>query len=189
MTNTITAFAGTTKLASGPVDHVRDALLAYLRAPGSQPILIFDDETGRQIDIDMRPGVTAFDDAPVPDNVPVPDTVKARPRGRPRLGVVAGEITLLPRHWDWLRTQRGGSSATVRRLIDEARKNRCDPAKARDAAYHFLSAIAGNLPNYEDVLRALYAGDSATFAEKTKSWPAAIRDHAFTLAEHGFAAR
>ncbi len=165
---TCTAFAGDLWIATGTPEEVR-AALRTMDPVTAGPLLVFDDETGRQIDLDMR------------------EALPARPRrGRPRLGVTAGEVTLLPRHWDWLRSQPGGASTTIRRLVDEARKRPADARQAKDAAYHFMTAIAGDRPGYEDAIRALYAADRARFEALTGEWPVGIRDHARSLADGAF---
>ncbi|WP_032959772.1 DUF2239 family protein, partial [Bordetella hinzii] len=105
-------------------------------------------------------------------------------RGRPRLGVVAREVTLLPRHWEWLARQPGGASVTLRKLVEEARKRdegASDRRERQDAAYHFLQAIAGNLPHYEEALRALYGDDRATLAGCMQDWPADVSAYALAL--------
>ena len=112
-----------------------------------------------------------------------------RPRGRPRLGVVGKEVTLLPRHWAWLDAQPGGASATLRRLVDDARRKGDPRAKvrnARDAAYRFMSAIGGDLPGYEEALRALFGGRTAAFRKQLEEWPPDVRDHAVSLATDAF---
>ena len=109
----------------------------------------------------------------------------ARGRGRPKLGVVAREITLLPRHWDWLAAQPGGASATLRRLVENAKRDGGAEGRrraAREAAYRFLSAVAGNLPGYEEALRALFAGDAARFETQMADWPKDVRAYALRLA-------
>ena len=108
-----------------------------------------------------------------------------RGRGRPKLGVVAREVTLLPRHWEWLNAQPGGASVALRKLVEQARRANGDADRqraARDAAYHFMSAIAGNLPNFEEAARALFADDRRTLVERIAAWPADIRDHVIKLA-------
>ena len=164
---TCTAFAGDLWIATGSPEEVRAALRA-IDPVEAGPLLVFDDETGRQIDLDMR--------AEQP----------ARPRGRPRLGVTAGEVTLLPRHWEWLRSQPGGASTTIRRLVEAARKGPVDPRQAKDAAYHFMTAIAGDKPGYEDAIRALYAADRTRFDALIGEWPVGIRDHVRSLAGGAF---
>jgi len=188
MTETFTAFEGQRRLVSGPLAEVA---LAIKRAEchAMEPIAIFSDATGRAIDLDLRGG---------PDEVlaRLPETVAAIPRseampgeprgrGRPRLGVVAREVTLLPRHWEWLNAQPGGASVALRKLVDEARRSSGDRDRqraARDAAYHFMSAMAGNLPHFEDASRALFADDRRRFVSGIASWPADIRDHVVKLA-------
>jgi uncharacterized protein len=105
-------------------------------------------------------------------------------RGRPRLGVVAREVTLLPRHWEWLAAQRGGASVTLRRLVDQARQGDTGATRrsAQESAHRFMTAMAGDAAGFEEALRALYAGDAARFDEFTTSWPADVRQHARALA-------
>ncbi|BBF69439.1 DUF2239 family protein [Sphingomonas bisphenolicum] len=172
MERTLTAFAGDLWIATGDDGEVREALRAM--GDDAQAVLLFDDATGRQVDIDLRgPAV----DAP-------------RGRGRPKLGVQSREITLLPRHWDWLATQPGGASATVRRLVEAARKadtEQPSPRAAMDAAYHFMTAMAGDRPGYEAAIRALFAKDAQLFNSLSQDWPSGIRDHARALAGPAFA--
>lgn len=171
MERTLTAFAGDYWIATGDEDEVRAALRAM--GDDAQNILLFDDRTGRQVDIDLTVG-----DAP-------------RGRGRPKMGVQAREITLLPRHWDWLAAQPRGASATLRQLVEAAVKAGADqpsPRAAMDAAYHFLTAMAGDRPGYEAAIRALYARDKAGFEAAAQGWPGAIRAHGLALAEPAFSA-
>lgn len=142
--------------------------------------LVFDDATGRQIDLDTRK---------TPEEIPVPNPEEASPeprgRGRPRLGVAAKEVTLLPRHWEWLGAQPGGASVALRKLVDQARKSSGDRDRVRaaqEAAYRFMSAIAGNLPGFEEATRALFAYDRRRFGELVAAWPEDVRDYAVRLA-------
>jgi uncharacterized protein len=190
-TNLFTAFLGQQRLATGPLADVALAIKKTTKPAGDAPILIFDDASGRSIDLDLRgtdqeilsrlpqgalkPGETATE----------PTESEPRGRGRPRLGVVAREVTLLPRHWDWLASQPGGASVALRKLVDEARRTNGDRDRhraARDAAYHFMSAMAGNFKGFEDASRALFADDRRRFGEIIASWPADIRDHIVRLA-------
>lgn len=134
----------------------------------------------------LKPGALAFDDATseLLEFELIDEPLQSGP-GRPKLGVMAREITLMPRHWDWLTTQPGGASATIRRLIEEASKAP-NPRHAAAVAYKFLSQIAGNLPNFEEAIRGLFAGDRKKFAAHMKGWPKDIRDHATRLAEPAF---
>ncbi len=154
------------------------------RGDGTRPIVIFDDSSGRPIDLDLRgteQDIVARLPAPVPDVQPDAETAPGpRGRGRPKLGVVAREVTLLPRHWEWLAAQPGGASVALRKLVDEARRSSGDRDRqraARDAAYHFMSVMAGNLPGFEEASRALFADDRRRFAGLIAGWPGDIRDH------------
>ncbi|HUD93786.1 DUF2239 family protein [Sphingobium sp.] len=171
MERTFTAFAGDLWIATGDEDEMREALRAV--GDDAQNILLFEDGTGRQVDIDLRG----------------PSGEAPRGRGRPKLGVQPREVTLLPRHWDWLAVQPGGASATLRRLVEEARKasaNTPSPRAAMDAAYHFVTAMAGDRPGYEAAIRALYARDVQLYISLSEDWPSGIRDHARALAAPAF---
>jgi hypothetical protein len=188
MQKTFTAFQGQRRLVSGPAGEV--ALVVKRMAPRpDEPIIIFEDGTGRSIDFDLRGGdreVLARLAKLIPP--PVEETAaptEPRGRGRPKLGVVAREVTLLPRHWEWLSAQPGGASVALRKLVDEARRASGDKDRerqARDAAYHFMSTMAGNLPQFEEASRALFADDRRRFTGLIADWPADIRDHIVKLA-------
>lgn len=178
------AFEGDRCIASGNLCDVVSAAKETLDRRREASILIFDGMTGRPIDIDFR---GTIDDVlarlPKTPIAPVADTPPAAPRGpgRPKLGVVAREVTLLPRHWEWLNAQRGGASVALRKLVDEARRASGDRDReraARDAAYHFMSAMAGDLPGFEEASRALFAGDRLRFEQHTVAWPEDIRAYA-----------
>lgn len=175
MTDTLTAFSDVTRLKTGTPE---DVALAVAEA-GDARVLVFSDATGRQTDLDVSGGAEAI-------RTRYAEADEPRGRGRPKLGVIAREVTLLPRHWDWLNDQPGGASAALRRLIDAARKTPEAEARAgRDAAYRFLAAIAGDFPGFEDAARALYAGDRAGFAARLAAWPKDVADHAMRLADRG----
>jgi len=167
--STFTAFAGLVRVAAG----TRDEMVARLRAHGDDsPLpLVFDDRTGEQVDLDLR------DAAAAPE---VAEEHGARSVGRPRLGVVAREVTLLPRHWDWLSRQPGGASVALRRLIDEARRVNAGAdgqRAAREAAYRFMTAIAGDLPGFEEAARALFADERQRFEGFIDAWPVDVRNY------------
>ncbi len=108
-----------------------------------------------------------------------------RSRGRPKLGVVAREVTLLPRHWEWLAAQPGGSSVALRKLVEAARRTHREQdelRQTRDAVYQFMSALAGDFPGFEEASRALFAADSPRFRELVDSWPQTVRDRVVELA-------
>lgn len=188
MQKIFTAFQGQRRLVSGPAGEV--ALVVKRMAPGpDEPIIIFEDATGRSIDFDLRGGdreVLARLAKLVPPPVEeIASPSEPRGRGRPKLGVVAREVTLLPRHWEWLNAQAGGASVALRKLVDEARRasgDRDRERQARDAAYHFMSTMAGNLPQFEEASRALFADDRRRFTGLIADWPADIRDHIVKLA-------
>lgn len=186
MNDTCTAFAGTRRLASGARAEVALAVKAALAADPGARVLVFDDADGRPVDFDLRGDAAEVAARPAPAE-PAPK----RGPGRPKLGVSAREVTLLPRHWDWLAAQPGGASAALRRLVDAARRADAGPGRvrrAREAAYRVATALAGDAPAYEAAIRALYAGDLAGFTAATAGWPAEVRDHVRTLAGPGFEA-
>jgi hypothetical protein len=184
-----TAFMGQRLLAAGPLAEVALAVMNAARRPAAPPIVIFSDATGRPIDLDLRGTdreIIARLPAPVPETA-ADETATAEPRGRgrPKLGVVAREVTLLPRHWEWLGAQPGGASVALRKLVDEARRANGDADRARearDAAYHFMSVMAGNLTGFEEASRALFADDRRRFVGLVAGWPDDIRDHVVKLA-------
>jgi len=186
-----TAFMGHQRLAAGPLAEVALAVMTAARTPGAEPIIIFDDATGRPIDLDLR-GTERDILARLPSPAPQPETAadaaattEPRGRGRPKLGVVAREVTLLPRHWEWLNAQPGGASVALRKLVEDARRANGDRDRARaarDAAYHFMSVMAGNLGGFEEASRALFADDRRRMAGLIAGWPDDIRDHVVKLA-------
>lgn len=174
-----TAFDGHRLIASGPLRDVALATKRVIDAGAKGPVLVFDDQTSLPVEIDFRG---------TPDDVLSRlglSTPEAAPRGpgRPRLGVVAREVTLLPRHWEWLAAQPGGASATLRRLVDEARRGGADRARrSGEALDRFMQAMAGDLPHYEEASRAYWRGERDRFADLIDAWPADVRDHARRLA-------
>lgn len=188
-TTPCTAFAGVRLVAAGPLREVALAVKSCLEGDPEASVLVFSDATGEVVDLDLRgtpAEVQARLDAGGETRDPKGD---ARGRGRPKLGVVPREVTLLPRHWDWLGAQPGGASVTLRRLVEEARKNdrsRVDRRAAQERAYRFMSAMAGDEPGYEEALRAMYAQDRKRFEASTQSWPEDVRAHAWLLAEAAF---
>ncbi|GGS30683.1 DUF2239 family protein [Deinococcus knuensis] len=175
---TFTTFEGHTRRLTASLAETLTLLHVQPRAG----LLTFDDQTGRSVDFDLS---GTLDDVLARY---APETPRTGP-GRPKLGVVSREVSLLPRHWEWLERQRGGASAALRRLIDEAR--RADPdgerrAQAQAAADRFLGVMAGDLPGYEEATRALYAADRAQFEAQVHLWPDDLRLHALYLAAPAF---
>jgi uncharacterized protein len=184
--SSFTAFAGSRLLASGPLAEVAIAVKIASGSVVPDPIVIFDDSSGRSIDLDLRGThreiVARLPQQTAPESAPAQEP---RGRGRPKLGVVAREVTLLPRHWEWLNARPGGASVALRRLVEEARRatGESDRRHAmRDAAYHFMSTMAGDLAGFEEAARALFAGDRPRVTELIANWPADIRDHVVKLA-------
>jgi uncharacterized protein len=179
MPTSYTAFSGMQCLGSGDLVSVARSVKATLDTAPTATILIFDDTTGEQVELDVR---GSLDDilarlAPLP--------TPSAPPGRPKLGVVAREVTLLPRHWEWLATQPGGASVALRKLVDEARKASSWQDALRqqqESTYRFLSALAGNLPGFEEAARALFANNRESFAAAMATWPLGVREHALRLA-------
>lgn len=169
-----TAFDGQRRLARGAL---ADIALSVRAAADPQAVVIFDDGTGRVIDLDLRGS-----DEEVRRRYLLQE--EPRGRGRPKLGVVSREVTLLPRHWDWLNVQPGGASVALRKLVEEARRASGDELRlkaARDATYRFISTMGGDLPGFEEAIRALYANDYRAFCERIDAWPEDVRDHAIAL--------
>jgi hypothetical protein len=159
------AFSGFDHIASGSLAE------AYAASRDIQGCLIFDRASGRVVDIDPR----------------FPPSEDGPRAGRPKLGVVAREVTLLPRHWDWLATQPGGASVALRKLVEEASRNpKAQQRALRDAAYRFATAIVGNAPGYEEAIRALYAGHGEEFAAHIEAWPTDVRRALEEMTEGAF---
>jgi hypothetical protein len=188
-----TAFSGTRQIATGGLQEVALKAQESLNRDPSASVLIFDDQTSQVIEVDLRgtaeslkQRIAAVEPAPQPANDLVRPDEGARKPGRPKLGVVAREVTLLPRHWDWLATQSGGASVALRRLVEEARKTNQGRDRRRlalESVYRFISAMAGNEPGFEEATRALFAGDQRRFGQLVGPWPIEIGSHAKKLAE------
>lgn len=178
-----TAFDDTRRIASGSPLEVALAVRRALDSGARGPVLVFDDRSSQPLELDLRGSEEEVRVRLQPATPPAP----AIPRGpgRPKLGVVAREVTLLPRHWDWLAAQPGGASATLRRLVEQARRGGGAGTQARESAEsvdRFMQAMTGNLPGYEEASRAFWRGDQARFAARIAAWPADVRDHLQRLA-------
>lgn len=188
-----TAFLGTRMIASGDPGHVALRVKAAEAIGDGEPVLIFDDETGRQLDFDLRgteEEVLARLRAREGEGAAPPELeAPRRGPGRPRLGVVAREVTLLPRHWAWLDRQSGGASAALRRLVEAASRGEIPSERRRqgkEALYRFMAAMAGNYPGFEEATRALYADRRERFEELIAGWPPDVRRYIHRLAERAF---
>jgi hypothetical protein len=189
------AFEGDRCIAAGEPRDVIGAAKTTLDRRKDVSIAVFDGATGRPIDIDFRGSIdevlARLPEMANPQSAAEEESAVSAPRGpgRPKLGVVAREVTLLPRHWEWLSRQSGGASVAIRKLVDAARRasEHADRTRlAQEAAYRFMSAMAGNRPHYEDAIRALFAGDTSRFEKLIAGWPADVREHAARLAAGAF---
>jgi uncharacterized protein len=175
------AYAGCSRIAAGTLAETAVAVRRALQRDDRVAILVFDLSTGEVVDLDLR-----GTDADVAARYQ-PSAATAR-RGRPKLGVVAREVTLLPRQWEWLATQPGGASVALRKLVDTARKQDGDAGKAQariEAAYRFMSAIAGDLAGFEEASRALFARDPDGLNRCMQPWSADIRDQVTRFLDAG----
>lgn len=191
------AFAGNERIASGDPADVALKTKVFVDSGDTRAVLIFDNATSEPVEIDFRgdardvirriSGAGGAEIAPAATPGSLPDR---RSPGRPKLGVVGREVTLLPGHWEWLNAQPGGASVALRKLVEQARRVNGDKDRSRraqEAAYRFMSAIAGNEPGYEEAIRALFAGAAASFDAHTAAWPPDVHDHARALAAGAFA--
>ncbi len=177
-----TVFVGSQAVATGTHEEVV-ATLRDLESKGeARSVLVFDDVTGEQIDVDVRASRPASAPEPAPESEP-------RRPGRPKLGVVAREVTLLPRHWEWLSAQPGGASVALRKLVETARRENAQSdttRRAQEGAVRFMTAMAGNEPGFEEACRALFAGDRDTFRSQIARWPKDVADYSDRLAAEAF---
>jgi hypothetical protein len=181
-----TAFEGSRRIAAGEVAQVALKVKKVVDRGARGPVLVFDDATSEQIELDLRGTAEEVTRRVAAAQPPAPAPDEPRGPGRPKLGVIAREVTLLPGHWEWLGRQPGGASVTLRKLVEEARKANAGKERVRqaqEAAYRFMSAMAGNRPGFEEATRALFAGKQRPFDELVEAWPADIRDHARKLAQ------
>ncbi|SKB01722.1 hypothetical protein SAMN02745166_03444 [Prosthecobacter debontii] len=194
-----TAFTNHRRLTSGPLDEVVRSAKAHLETQsndGEMEILIFRDATGEQVDVDLRGALPQLLQhlpvlAALPDDEEVPENTAPTGPGRPKLGVTAREVTLLPRHWAWLNEQPGGASVTLRKLVEEAKRashTRDQVRRAEEATYRFMAAMGGNLPHFEAASRALFAHQRPALEQALADWPVDIRDYTLQLAAKVFTA-
>ncbi len=182
---THTAFLDGRRLTTGPLHEVAVAVLRAQQAHPEGHPLVFSDASGQSADLDLRGGEQAVAAryrvaAPTPEPTPAP-----KGRGRPKLGVVAREVTLLPEHWAWLAAQPGGASVVLRKLVHEARRKggeRDRTRQARDRAYHAMSTLAGDLAGFEEASRALFAGDHERLVAQMATWPQDVQAYVVQLA-------
>lgn len=193
-----TAFVGHSRIASGALADVALAAKRVMDRGEDALLLVFNDASSARLELDLRgiqkdvlarlaqrfPQAVEPEAALVPEFMPAPE----RKAGRPKLGVVGREVTLLPRHWAWLAEQPGGASVALRKLVDDARKSNLFSdlsRRVKDVTYRFIYVMAGNFPHFEDAMRALFADDRDAFMRLTENWPADVRDHARWLMAGG----
>jgi hypothetical protein len=185
------AFADSELILQSDLIQVARRIKSLVDARDPRTLLVFAYPTGMQVDLDLRGSLddvlaSLYRATPEPASA---DEPKRRSPGRPKLGVVGREVTLLPRHWDWLNAQPGGASVALRKLVEQARKGNqgADRVRqSREAAFRFMSAIAGNEPGFEEASRALFGGDREAFDAQCENWPVDVRDFARSLATDGF---
>jgi hypothetical protein len=193
---TCIAFEGTRRVAAGDLSQVALEVKKLVDRGERAPILIFDDRTSALVEVDLRGSADDVLDRLIKTNCdagahehPSEQLESVRRPGRPKLGVVAREVTLLPRHWDWLNSQPGGASVALRKLVEEARRvneTKDRVRQSQESAYRFTSAMAGNESGFEEAMRALFACNRDRFDQAVDSWPIDVRDHAKRLAAGAF---
>jgi hypothetical protein len=186
------AFSGSKRVAFGASLDVAAKVKNFVDENNSESVLIFDAISSQPVELDLRGSVATvlkkLTHVAVPEIGKVADTssTASRPVGRPKLGVVAREITLLPRHWDWLAAQSGGASVALRKLVEYGmQRGKQDDRirQAQESAYRFMSAVAGNAPNFEEATRNLFAGELEKFRQAIAKWPTDVKTHTLTLVE------
>lgn len=181
-----TAFQNNKRVAKGPLEEIALKLKKKYEEDETSTFLIFDDQSGRTLEFLDFSGTNEQVLQRIQVYLPREESKSSGP-GRPKLGVVAREVSLLPRHWEWLAQQPGGASVTLRKLVEEkAKSGLSSPREAIDATYRFLSVAAGDLPGYEEALRALYKKDGKRFAALINDWPKDLREHAQAMAVKAF---
>lgn len=176
---TLTVFAGSEAITTGSPETVTGTLRQLGSRGEQRVVLVFDDASGEQVDLDLRAGT---------DATPAVEPERRGP-GRPKLGVVAREVTLLPRHWEWLNAQPGGASVALRKLVENARRESADSDRVRrsqEAAFRFMSATAGNESGFEEACRALFGGNRQAFEAQLATWPPDLAAYATRLAAGAF---
>jgi hypothetical protein len=183
--DTYTAFEGGHRLFQGPLQEVVLKIKKRLGKAENSSILIFSDITGKTMDFNFH-GSEGDVLKRLEVYVSTENNKETSGPGRPKLGVVSREVSLLPRHWEWLATQPGGASATLRKLIEEAKKKsstHISIKQVQERAYRFMSVIAGDLEGYEEALRALYKYDRKSFLLHIQEWPRDIKNHVLEMAK------
>lgn len=178
----VVAFAGSTQVAAGPLMQVALATKQLIDQGTEENVLLFDMATSEMVEVDFRGTEKQFQARIERQMAPKGEADAAEPRGpgRPKLGVVAREVTLMPRHWEWLAQQPGGASVALRKLVEDARRSNVQKdqvRQAREVAYRFMSAMAGDLVGFEEATRALFGDDGRKFKSLVRAWPVDVAKH------------
>lgn len=102
---TFVAFSSGVCIARGSLPMVAVEVKRATDAGAPRAIQVFDAETSEPLDLDLSGTIDDVERRHQVDNASMhgqqpDDAGRPRPaRGRPRLGVVSREVTLLPRHW------------------------------------------------------------------------------------------
>lgn len=175
------AFSGTDLIAEGPVREALPILVRYRKVNPHAELTVLERQTSRLLEVDFEQPMEVIERMLAMQVGEKPEPLK-RGRGRPKLGVQSREVSLLPRHWDWLNRQPGGASAALRKLVEAAIKSpEAQLDEARASVDRFLLTMAGDLPNYEEVLRQFYRRQYGAMFEHMANWPDDIQRHARAL--------
>lgn len=185
------AFAKNKRIGLGLPQEVASSVKTYTDEHPDIAVLVLDADTSQPVEIDLRGSLAAVlkrlpaPQQTLPEATPDADTATRGP-GRPKLGVVAREVTLLPRHWDWLAKQPGGASVALRKLVEQTQRSQAQKdlqRQAQESAYRFMHALAGDLTGFEEASRALFANHLESLQTQTQSWPRDVRQHLLELAQ------
>jgi hypothetical protein len=185
---TYTAFGNGKLIVHGGLDDVVTKIKRWYDKYSNGTLLVFNDFTGKTMEFDLRGSekeVLQKIEMFLPQEIVV---VSARP-GRPKLGVVTREVSLLPQHWEWLASQPEGASAALRKLVEGAKKNlvmKESVKQVQERAYKIMSILAGDLPQYEEALRSLYRRNEENFKQHIASWSPDIKDYVMKTVEPVF---
>lgn len=186
------AFAAHQRVGQGLPRDVAVSVKGYVDRYPNTSVLVLDAHTSQPVELDLRGTLaTVLGRLPAPTHTaaaPEADSstdTTARGPGRPKLGVVAREVTLLPRHWEWLGAQPGGASVALRKIVEQTLRSQAQKDQkraAQESAYRFMHAVAGDLPGFEEASRALFAGQLERLQNEVASWPPDVREHLLALA-------
>lgn len=175
-------FQGTRLIARGNMLETALAVYNAYKDKTSAPVVALDSVTSELAEPDLRGG----EDGIRARYGVEADLHETKTRGRPKLGVTAREVTLLPRHWEWLESNHSGASAKLRELVETAMRasaGKDRQSHAVESLERFTNALAGDLPNAEEVSRAFYKGRMKDVIKLTADWPSDLLEHYIKLVE------